>query len=658
MEGAFGGSDAEGFWSWKEAYEAAEAAQILFMRKYGRAMQAHAGSLSGLLSMIGRVAGLLPTQTRRTLDSEALQQFSTPLPLALVVAIAAGIMPGDVVLEPSAGTGMLAVCAEFFGARLALNEIGETRLALLGRLFPGTPLSRHDAANIHDRLDPAIKPSIILINPPFSATLHVERRMRDTALRHLGSAFARLLPGGRLVAITGAGLAPDNPAWGDAFRSLQAEGGQIHLSCAIDGAVYARHGTNFATRLTVIDKVAGGSTAPLPPSGAGAKTVADLLARVAEHVPARTVIPDDISIPATVRPVIRPVSVTDKPPPAAPFRASEAVELDYQLIQWQPAEGGDLTDSLYEGYVLQAVRIPVAKPHPTKLVQSVAMASVAPPHPAYRPHLPAGLIELGILSDAQCESIIYAGEAHTRHLVGSWVVDAGFDTRQAAPDAAENAVRFRRGWFLGDGTGCGKGRQVAGILLDNWIKGRRKALWISKSDKLIEDAQRDWMALGQERLLVQPLSRFKQGMPIRLTEGILFCTYATLRSAEREGKASRLHQIVDWLGSDFTGVIVFDEAHALANAAGSKGERGEILPSQQGRAGLGSATGITEPIGSRAPFVRGITVDPGHAGGNLSASARYRSAPACCRPAFSSTMLLSCAVRVPQLAGLDRRCHR
>src|SRR3546814_2390873 len=82
-------------------------------------------------------------------------------------------------------------------------------------------------------------------------------------------------------------------------------------------------------------------------------------------------------------------------------------------------------------------------------------------------------------------------------------------------------VRFRRGFMLGDGTGAGKGRQVAGVLLDNWLKGRRRALWVSKSDALMEDAQRDWSALGQERLLVTPLSRFRQGAPIRLEEGIL-----------------------------------------------------------------------------------------------------------------------------------------
>src|SRR3546814_2346815 len=98
------------------------------------------------------------------------------------------------------------------------------------------------------------------------------------------------------------------------------------------------------------------------------------------------------------------------------------------------------------------------------------------------------------------------------------------------------------GWFLGDGTGAGKGRQVAGIILDNWLKGRRRALWISKSDKLLKDAQRDWSALGQERLLVTPLSRFRQGTPVRLAEGILFTTYATLRSQGREGKASRIER--------------------------------------------------------------------------------------------------------------------
>src|SRR6266849_6850181 len=176
-----------------------------------------------------------------------------------------------------------------------------------------------------------------------------------------------------------------------------------------------------------------------------------------------------------------------------------------------PTDASKITDALYEAYTLQSIRIPGAQAHPTRLVQSAAMASVAPPKPTYRPHLPVNLVSDGLLSDAQLESIIYAGEAHGGYLAGSWTVDDTFDVVSAAADDADNAVRFRRGWFLGDGTGAGKGRQVAGILLDNWLKGRRRAVWISKSDKLIEDAQRDWSALGQERLLITPLARFRQG---------------------------------------------------------------------------------------------------------------------------------------------------
>ncbi|MEO5322858.1 bifunctional class I SAM-dependent methyltransferase/DEAD/DEAH box helicase [Mesorhizobium sp. CC13] len=586
METAFGASDAAGAWDWKQAYEACEAATVLFLRKYGKALLRKAATPALRLSALTKIGALLPTHTRRSEEAQAFQQFSTPIPLGLVAATAAAITPADRVLEPSAGTGLLAILAEIAGGALVLNELAEMRAGLLTSLFPAVSVTRFDAAQIDDHLDPGAVPSVVLMNPPFSVLANVEGRVADAALRHVASALARLAPGGRLVTITGASFAPDDPASAPAFMRLQ-ERGRVVFSAAIDGAVYAKHGTTFNTRLTVIDKLPADDPAVFPASLGIAPDAATLMAWVGAQVPARlpVALPSaPVTAAAAPRTVRGYVTRAARIAPRAALAEPEGVELTYEIVDAQPAEDAGITDAIYEAYGVQAIRIPGSQAHPTPLVQSAAMASVMPPRPNYRPRLPHNILEL--LSDAQLETVIYAGEAHAEFLAGAWTVDDTFDVVCAAAEDAANAVRFRQGFMIGDGTGVGKGRESAAIILDQWMQGRRKAVWISKSDKLIEDAQRDWSALGMERLLVTPLSRFPQGKPITLPEGVLFTTYATLRSDDRGDKVSRVRQIVDWLGADFDGVIVFDESHAMQNAVGAKGERGDVAASQQGRAGL------------------------------------------------------------------------
>ena len=305
MTRAFGASDADGAWVWKDAYEAAEAAVVLFVQRYGRAMRQRAGAGADgprkMLAMLAAIAALEPSHTKRSEDQVRLQQFSTPLTLAYAALRAAAIRPGDTVLEPSAGTGMLAVMAECALAsraagHLHLNEIASIRAGLLAGLFPGTAVTRHNAEALADFL-PAVRPTVVLMNPPFSATPGIDRIRHDADLRHIRSAFSMLPPGGRLAAITSAHCVPGDSAWREGFTDHAA---RTVFTMAIDGRAYARRGTGFNTRLTVIERSAEPG---IDVDGqARAATPAELLDAVIAKVPPRLPIkPEPVRpAPATV----------------------------------------------------------------------------------------------------------------------------------------------------------------------------------------------------------------------------------------------------------------------------------------------------------------------------------------------------------------------
>jgi len=59
MIAAFGGSDAEGRWQWKDAYDACEIAQILFLRTFAAALRQARPDTR--LTILQRIAALFPS---------------------------------------------------------------------------------------------------------------------------------------------------------------------------------------------------------------------------------------------------------------------------------------------------------------------------------------------------------------------------------------------------------------------------------------------------------------------------------------------------------------------------------------------------------------------------------------------------------------------
>ncbi len=104
-----GGTDASGAWDWRLAFDLMQIAA-------GRAVRINVKNPQHTLAQLTGLMGRLPTETRRSERQVQLQQFSTPIDLGFVVSFAAQIRKDDLVLEPSAGTGTLAVMAAGQGA--------------------------------------------------------------------------------------------------------------------------------------------------------------------------------------------------------------------------------------------------------------------------------------------------------------------------------------------------------------------------------------------------------------------------------------------------------------------------------------------------------------------------------------------------------------
>ena len=115
FETVTGRSDAAGAWSMREAFDALELAQLLYLLDSDCPLLR--GTSADVLSALEAFVGRLPVQSYRSEEQVSRQQFSTPLPLAYLAGLAARPCAGELMLEPSAGNGLLAWPAARAGAR-------------------------------------------------------------------------------------------------------------------------------------------------------------------------------------------------------------------------------------------------------------------------------------------------------------------------------------------------------------------------------------------------------------------------------------------------------------------------------------------------------------------------------------------------------------
>lgn len=227
----------------------------------------------------------------------------------------------------------------------------------------------------------------------------------------------------------------------------------------------------------------------------------------------------------------------------------------------------------YADYVPSKSKL--GKQHPDRVVETSTLSSVPPPDITYTLVLPTS--DSGTLSALQLEAITYACQQHEVLLPSGQ----------------------RAGFLIGDGAGVGKGRTVAGIILENFLRGRRRALWFSASNDLKYDAERDLRDIKAPDIPVHALSKIKYG-DNTTAEGVLFATYSALIGESQAGgqHRTRLRQILQWCGEAFEGVIVFDECHKAKNASCTK--MGKAVLALQSKLPLArvvyaSATGASEP---------------------------------------------------------------
>ena len=517
---------------------------------------------------------------QRSLETIKRQQFSTPLTLATAANYALDVQEGDIVLEPTAGTGNLIIPFQKEGVKYIANELDERRQEVL-RTQKDLIVTNQDFLKYSGE-----NPTVIIANPPFGAlskgkyvSFVADFKPSNIDQRFIAK-MLRILPnGGRIAVITSEGTGDGTS--GASFRKWLKDNHTFIANIKSPPGAYKKRGSpTIGTHLLVIEK---GQELGTP-----RKTIygvprdftdyAMFLEEVRKHNPRLTVKPiksilkvkegdKDVSISTVKSPTGQPSRKSEGTlaPTSEPGRSGESIDKSRDrptpISTEQQASRTGVEDDVGQGSTSRGTEVsgkPTGKraggkrigsfveyqrhntlkgidsKHPSIIVESQELASVPPPKITYKPT--AKLLQSykeGNISNEQMDVALMALQS----------MDKG------------------KGYLIADDVGVGKTREMAAIILDALDSGKaNRVLYVSLNQNVLDghiDGDFSAVMTGKEgnplpfetvRLESFPNLSSQENLPV-LNKSIYTIT--------QPGFRQHYDRVLE-LGFD---LIVFDEAH-------------------------------------------------------------------------------------------------
>lgn len=465
----------------RQVQESMEAALVRHLRRNSRGLGRAAYNLAI------RMEEGQPPLAARTSDSLTLQQFSTALPISVVVQRILGPTAGKSVLEPTIGNGSLVSTLD--NANVVGFDLDNDRIMNVARDRKDAVLAQGDATQVvFQEKNNGEKFDIVVSNPPFgglqsSKTIEGLKVTRIDHLIMMRSLLARK-DDGLAVYIIGADSYLDSKAG-------QVTGGSRYLfnwledhyqvsAVEVDGGLWAKQGATFPTRIVVIGKK-GGQKGQIPDTISVIRDHDTLFEwsnrMVAEFHPAK---PKPIAWPT---PTIAPPGV---PPDQSQEPETPTAEEDIKIGAEDETPGSraaapqnvaDLEENSYQSPYTARSRVGEAS--------AMIPRNMATPT---RNALGAVNEEQGDVDEFVANELGWSVEEMAGYLAPEQV---------DAVALAIHSIQKGRGFLEADQTGLGKGRVMAAMARYSALNNT-PVIFLTETPTLFTDLWRDIRDIGSE----------------------------------------------------------------------------------------------------------------------------------------------------------------